>query len=223
MDLGPQWPHVSDSEVADLPLLPKDTPLTNPRFLARSYHSDVYLIDVTYRDKTASAILKIFSKTLKHRYFKETDAYRYLHHYGAPDEGIVPKIYGVLPSISKKRLSEILGNAVPDDQAPITTPASGVLMQHIRGAVSPSAENMTTKIAEAALDALGVIHSCHVLHGDAEGRNLLLYPETGKVVWIDFSCARINRSIYLASEERSPVKQFLYETLVIPNCNKVHW
>jgi len=121
-----------------------------------------------------------------------------LYHYGAPNAGAIPKVYGVLPSISKKRLDEILGNSIPDN-APITGPASGLFMQYFEGAVNPSNENMTPELAKAAVDALQTIHGSHVLHGDAEGRNLLMYPQTGRVVWIDFSSASINRSMRTAT------------------------
>jgi predicted Ser/Thr protein kinase len=216
LDRGTQWTDISDSEVDPLPLLPKSVPLTNPRFLARSHHSHVYTIEVTYQSITARVILKLFPKDLKHRYIKETDAYRYLYHYGAPEDGAVPKIYGVLPSISKKRLAEMLGDSIPD-YAPITAPASGLFMQYFEGAVNPSSENMTPKLAKAAVEALRTIHGSHVLHGDAEGRNLLMYPETGRVVWIDFSSASINRSARRATQELDPVRNFLYNKLVSPS------
>src|SRR2546423_3443485 len=67
LDRGTQWTDISDSEVDSLPLLSKSVPLTNPRFLARSHHSHVYTIEVTYQDITARVILKLFPKALKHR------------------------------------------------------------------------------------------------------------------------------------------------------------
>jgi serine/threonine protein kinase len=215
LDMGPEWTDISDADVDLLPILPKNVALSSPRFLARSHHSHVYTIDVTHRGTTNAAILKIFPKQLKHRYIKETDAYRYLHHYGAPGEGAVPRIYGTLPSISKKQLDKLLGESIPDD-APITTPASGILMEYFQGAVKPTSENMTAGLAKAAVEALQLIHSSHVLHGDAEGRNLLLYPETGRVVWIDFSSASINRHMRAAGQEMSAAKQLLYQKLVVP-------
>jgi tRNA A-37 threonylcarbamoyl transferase component Bud32 len=215
LQMGPQWSDISDSEIDPLPLLPKSVPLNNPRFLARSHHSHVYTIDLTHQNIATRVILKLFPKALKHRYIKEVDAYRYLYHYGVPGEGVVPNVYGVLPSISKKRLDQILGNSIPDD-APITTPASGLFMQYFEGAVNPSSENITPELAKAAVRALQLIHSSHVLHGDAEGRNLLMYPGLGRIVWIDFSSASINRSMRRATQELDPVRNFLYNTLVSP-------
>ena len=111
--MDPKWTDVSDSDIYHLPILPKNVPLTNPCFLARGHHSHVYTMDVTQRGTTSATILKIFPKSLKHRYIEETYAYRYLHHYGAPGQGAVLRNYDTLPSISRKWLDELLGESSP--------------------------------------------------------------------------------------------------------------
>jgi serine/threonine protein kinase len=212
-DLGPEWTDISLSDVAPLPAFPKHITISNPQFLARSHHSQVYLIDVKENGKTSRALLKVFPKQLKGRYTNEVNAYRFLCHYEVPEQGIVPKIFGVFPSINKTKLGALLGHSIPEN-APIVTPAAAVVMEYIEGAVSPKPENMTPEIARKALRGLRIIHNAHVLHGDAEARNLLIHPKTGKVVWIDFSSAQINKTIMLAVIERDPVRQLLYRTLV---------
>jgi serine/threonine protein kinase len=213
VDLGPEWTEVSLSDVDPLPTLAKNIVVSNPNFLARSHHSQVYTIDLTDHGKTTQAVLKLFPKGLKHRYTKEVNAYRFLYHFGAPDDGVVPKVFGVLPSINKKKLDNLLQDSIPDDVS-IPLPAYAVVMEYIQGAVRPSPENMTHAIAEETLRALKIIHNSHVLHGDAEGRNILVRQPEGTVVWIDFSSSEINTSVNLAVLERRPVKQFLYATLV---------
>jgi serine/threonine protein kinase len=212
-DTGPQWTDISLSDVKPLPPLPKNITTSNPRFLARSHHSQVYTLDITDHGKTTRVLLKIFPKHLKSRYTKEVNAYRFLYHYDIPNEGIVPKIIGVLPTINKKKLDVLLEETIPENVS-IALPASAVVMEFIEGAVKPSPANMTSAIAKRALRALRLIHNAHVLHGDAEARNILIVPATNKVVWIDFSSASINRSIGLAIHERNPVRQLLYRTLV---------
>jgi serine/threonine protein kinase len=216
-DLGPEWTDISLSDVEPLPEFPKQFKTSNPKFLARSHHSHVYTLDVTDpQGSTFRALIKIFPKQLKGRYLNEVNAYRFLYAYEVPDQGVVPQIYGVFPSINKRKLAALLGDSMPEN-APIVTPAAAVVMEFIEGAVSPTRENMTPEIAKRILRGLRIIHNAHVLHGDAEGRNILIRP-TGKVVWIDFSSAEINRFIKQAILERDPVRLLLYHTLVIPFC-----
>jgi serine/threonine protein kinase len=209
----PQWTDISISEVPTLPKLPAHITTSNPRFLARSHHSHVYLLDITDNGKTSTAVVKVFPKATKERYIKEVNAYRFLYHYGVPEQGFVPRVYGVLPSLNKKALGKLLGDSVPDD-APIAPPAAAVVMEYIQGGQPASRKNMTHTIAERALNALQVIHNAHVLHGDAEARNLLVLPESEEAVWIDFSASSINRDIMLAMSERRPLKQLLYWHIV---------
>lgn len=212
--MGPQWTDISLSDVDPLPEFPKQFKTSNPKFLARSHHSHVYTLDVTNSDgSTFRALVKIFPKQLKGRYQNEVNAYRFLYAYEVPQQGIVPQIHGVLPYINKTKLAALLGDSIPEN-APIVTPAAAVMMEFIDGAVAPTPENMTPEIAKRALRGLRIIHNAHVLHGDAEARNILIQPRTGKVVWIDFSSAEINRSIRAAVHERNPVRQLLYYTLV---------
>jgi len=210
---GPQWTDVSVSDIPELPKLPKHFTLSNPQFLARSHHSQVYLLDITDHGKTFRAVLKLFPKQLKQRYVNEVNAYRFLCHYGVPDQGIVPKVYGVLPSLSKKALSKLLGDSIPEE-APVVGTAAAVVMEYIQGAQKASPETMTPTLAKKAVDALRTIHKAHILHEDAEGRNLLVFPETEQVVWIDFSSATVNRDVLLALSELNLLKELLYRKFV---------
>jgi|SRR5579862_1214462 len=215
---GPQWSDISVSEVSQLPKLAKHIITSNPRFLTRSHHSHVYLIDITDHGTTSKAILKVFPKQLKERYNKEVDAYRFLYHYNVPDQGIVPKIFGVIPTLNKKAIGKLLGESMPED-APIALPAAAVVMEYIQGAQPASPKNMTLVTAKRALDGLRTIHEAHVLHEDAEARNLLVFPEAERAVWIDFSSATINRDVSMALDEHDLLKELLYRRLVFASYN----
>jgi serine/threonine protein kinase len=212
---GPLWTDISVSETEPLPKLSKTTTTSNPLFLAKSHHSHVYTIDITEHNETRRAILKLFPKATKRLYVKEVEAYRFLSHYGVVKEGVVPKIFGILPTISQRRLDVLLKDSIPEN-APIALPASGLVMEFIEAAVSPTRENMTPAIAWDALEGLRLIHKAHILHQDTEARNLLIRPSTGEAIWFDFSSARINRMILLALQERQHAKQILFRTLVCP-------
>jgi serine/threonine protein kinase len=213
-DHGPQWTDISISDIPKLPTFPKTATTSNPRFLARSHHSQVYLLDLMLDGVLSTVVLKIFSKELKRRYTNETNAYRFLNYYNIPSEGVVPKIHGVLPTVNQKLLNSLLQDAIPDDVT-FKLPASAVVMEYIEGGETPTKTNMTPELAKEALRGLELIHGAHVLHGDGMPRNILIFPDTGKAVWIDFSSAEINRDIKAAILERNPVKQLLYYGLVL--------
>jgi serine/threonine protein kinase len=45
-------------------------------------------------------------------------------------------------------------------------------------------------VIESVVKALDELHDAGILHRDAEPRNALIVPATGKVWWIGFDCAR---------------------------------
>jgi serine/threonine protein kinase len=209
-DLGPQLTDIALSDTHPLPALQQHIVLDNPEFLAKSFHSQVYAIDLTDRNHTTRVILKLFPKGLKKRYTKEVNAYRFLQHYGVPEKGLVPKVFGVIPTINKQRVGQLLQDENPD---PIPVPASAIVMEFIHG-VRPSEDNMTHTMATKIVHALDAIHAAHVLHGDVEPRNILIDLKTEAAVWIDFSAAEINRLVFETTLERQLIKQTLYRTLV---------
>lgn len=131
IDIGPQWTDISLSDVPPLPPLPKQMTISNPQFLARSLHSRVYIVDLTDRQKTTrDNILKIFPKPLKLQSLNEVNAYRLLYHYDVQNEGVVHKVFGVLPSISKKKLDAWLEDAIPENY-PIALPAPAITVEYL--------------------------------------------------------------------------------------------
>jgi serine/threonine protein kinase len=208
-----KWPDIPLSTVAVLPKLPKSVVLENPQCIAVTNHSHVYKFDLRERDGAIKpAILKLFSKDQKERYTREVIAYRHLCHFNVPSLGVVPNVYGVLPSINRKQLREMLGDAKPEG-VQISVPASAVLLEYIEG-TRPTADNMTYELAQKAIDGLRAIHEARVLHKDIDARNILVQPAAGKVVWIDFSIADDNEYPVLAHRERTIAKEHLYGEVV---------
>jgi hypothetical protein len=204
-----EWSDISISDTAPLPKVPKNAAFDNPKFMAQSFHSQVYSVDVTIKGERKRAILKLFPKELQNRYTMETDAYRFLNHYDLASRGIVPKFYGDLPSIKKPLLLKILKDSIPDD-VQIALPASGILIEYIEGGETPSSENMTVPIARAILDGLDYIHGARILHGDCNPRNIFVFPQTVRIVWFDFSHSMITRLEGLFETERGAIKSELF-------------
>jgi len=208
-------PDVSLSDISSLPVLPSKFHVSNVRFVHLSYHSQVYLVDFVHEGEQLSAILKVFSKDNEQRYQDEVNAYRLLNHYDVPSRGVVPKLYGILPNITEKKLHTLLGVAQPNESQ-ITFPASAILIEYIEGAEMPTKHNMTVQMAEEILRGLRLIHNAHVLHYDTEPRNILITPATGKAVWIDFSNAEMAASWWELIMERDLVRELVYRDLVLP-------
>jgi serine/threonine protein kinase len=208
-----EWTDISISDTEPLPKLPKNATFANPKFIARSYHSQVYSVDVTIRKKKKCAILKLFPKGLENRYARETEAYRFLAHYDIADSGYVPVFYGDLPSIGKQMLTKMLQDSIPSD-VEVPLPASGILIEYLEGGVTPSKENITVPMAKSILAGLDAIHGARVLHGDTEARNIFIFPETGRIVWFDFSNSTISTLQGLFLMERRPIKFLLFDDFV---------
>jgi serine/threonine protein kinase len=211
-DFGVKWRIIRPSQTEPLPVLAEDVVFENPKFIHRSYHSQVYSADMREGQKSTKAFLKIFAKTEKARYTKEVNAYRLLYHFGVPETGIVPTIYGVLPEVDGNKLDGIIEDEVPVD-APITLPASLIVMEYIEGE-RPSLENINPKRAIRILKALRKIQMAHILHGDTEGRNILVCPSSGRLVWIDFSDAEVNHLANHGIEELNYIQSYLFQELV---------
>ncbi len=80
----------------------------------------------------------------------------------------------------------------------------------------------TPQTAQAAMDALDIIHRAGVVHGDIDPRNLLVLPE-GRVVWIDFELAGTwPHNYYVTTEtfhnELGRCWYWLYAQLVCRTC-----
>ena len=75
----------------------------------------------------------------------------------------------------------------------------GLVMDWLEGEAL-SVFNVDINNACDLLAALAKIHEAGVLHYDTFRRNMMVFPGTRRVAWIDFSCAKINAGDALASE-----------------------
>jgi serine/threonine protein kinase len=214
-DFDRKWPIIKPSQTDPLPQIADDVIFENPQFHARSYHSQVYIADMVKAQTLTKVIIKIFPKTEKARYTKEVNAYRLLYHFNVPASGVVPSIYGVLPDIDADKLEKIIDDEDPIE-APIFLPASAVVMEYIEGE-HPSLANMNPKRGIRILKALRKIQMAHILHNDTEGRNILISPSTGRIVWIDFSIAEVNHYANHGLEELDYTRSYLFQNLVCVN------
>jgi len=210
-----EWTDIPIFKTKALPKLPKSFTFSNARFLARSHHSQVHIVDVTDQGNTFATIVKVFSKELKDRFLDETKAYRYLQHYNVTSQGVVPKFYGSIASLDKKKLLALLPDSAPEDGS-IKFPASAIVIEYLEGGEKPSQDNMTRELTEEALRGLRLVHNAHVWHGDPELRNILIFPESGRAVWIDFSNAEVNVELWEVIRERDIVRSRLYRRVVCP-------
>ena len=130
------------------------------------------------------------------RFKQELDGYAHLQHYGICDKGVVPKYYGWF-SLSRQHIQQIL--ALPDisDAARlmrrVKEPPQAVVLEYFPDAAQLTIDNVTEKLADAALRGLYEVHSAYVMHGDIDGRNILVLPDD-RVVWVDFNHSRTPES-----------------------------
>jgi hypothetical protein len=57
-----QRTDISISDTQPLPKVPKNAIFANPKFIAQSYHSQVYSVNVTVRGNKKRALLKLFPR-----------------------------------------------------------------------------------------------------------------------------------------------------------------
>ena len=143
------------------------------------------------------------------RFKQELDSYAHLQHYGICDKGVVPKCYGWF-NLSRQHIKQIL--ALPDisDDAQlmrrVKEPPQAVVLEYFPDAVQLTIDNVTEKLADAALRGLCEIHSAYVMHGDIDGRNILVLPDE-RVVWVDFNHSQTPESA------RHCTRQHIFEEL----------
>ncbi|RDH28602.1 hypothetical protein BDQ94DRAFT_162759 [Aspergillus welwitschiae] len=99
-------------------------------------------------------------------FFCESTAYVRLKERGLCEQGIVPDFYG----------DKLRPNAV--------------LLEFIPSLMEIDLAKYTEDRAATLLDILHKIHDARIYHGDPYPRNIVLQPETGKVLWIDFDRAQ---------------------------------
>ena len=154
-------------------------------------------------------------------FFREATAYRYLLHEGVCAAGVVPYCYGytVIDQTEWKmpRKDDWLRPFRSDPNRPKV-----LVLEFLPCASQMTLRWTTPQTAQAAMDALNIIHRAGIIHDDIHPRNLLVLPE-GRVVWIDFELAGIRyRHHYVTMkafhDELELCWFWLYEQLVCRTC-----
>ena len=78
--------------VLRLPRIPNGVKFQNARLIGSGVHSEVYCVTASYKNKTITAVLKIFSQIWKERFEAEVHSYEFFEHSSL--FGVIPIVYG---------------------------------------------------------------------------------------------------------------------------------
>src|SRR5271154_760651 len=92
-----QWAYATRNNidpkiVSRLPRIPKAVKFSNAKLIGSGVHSEVYSVSATYKKRTVTAALKIFSERWTEKFEKEVGSYEFLEHFSV--WGVVPVAYG---------------------------------------------------------------------------------------------------------------------------------
>ncbi|EKM51442.1 uncharacterized protein PHACADRAFT_178071 [Phanerochaete carnosa HHB-10118-sp] len=123
---------------------------------------------------------------------KESEAYAHLLKAGVCARGYVQMCYGWL-ELTPEHVAQVAALPGASYMAQYlgyrAGPIRALLLEYFVDAQQLSIDNVSEKVAEAAMRALCEINKAHVLHGDIEGRNILVLPGE-RVVLVDFNYAK---------------------------------
>lgn len=93
----------------------------------------------------------------------------------------------------------------------------GLILEDLSRFSPLSIHNVSGTVVSSALKALSKVHSAFVQHGNLARQHVMLHPETGRVVWVDFSCASCGEGAVSRQSlfhELAQTWSLLYEKLV---------
>lgn len=122
-------------------------------------------------------------------YKLEKKAYPRLEASGLSDAGIVPHYYGHLEDLDilafdLKKWHNAFFCFQYDDFRP-----NALFIEYVPGMEMMDLKTYTKERFAKVITGLEKIHAAHVLHGDPMPRNMMIVPETERVLWIDFDRA----------------------------------
>lgn len=148
-------------------------------------------------------------------------------HYSVCESGAVPKCYGWLrlnlnavqsfAARSGSPLSPVVTFLVDTMQSVAGHCWRGLILEDLSGFAPLSIHNVSGTVAASALKALSKVHSAFVQHGNLARQHVMLHPETGRVVWVGFSCASCGEGAVSRQSlfhELAQTWSLLYEKLV---------
>jgi hypothetical protein len=122
----------------------------------------------------------------------ECTAYAYMIEAGIED--YIPEVYGWgKRSVSGWGLEDIEGDKHGEYY--------GILMEWLEGAEQISIKNVTMENAIGLANGLLKIHGAGVLHFDTFVRNMMVFPNSKRAAWVDFSCAQIGVTEKIQKQE----------------------
>ncbi|OGM42770.1 hypothetical protein ABOM_008153 [Aspergillus bombycis] len=115
----------------------------------------------------------------------ESAAYVRLQERGLCQQGVVPDFYGVIEQIDPIQWQPHFNRFLKDK-----LPLNAILLEFILNLKQIDLTTYTEDRAAALLQIIHQIHDAGVCHGDPYPRNMVVQPETGRVLWIDFDRAQ---------------------------------
>ncbi|OJZ90115.1 hypothetical protein ASPFODRAFT_43490 [Aspergillus luchuensis CBS 106.47] len=119
-------------------------------------------------------------------YICESAAYGRLKERGLCQQGIVPGFYGVIDQVNPMQWQPHLNKVLKDKHRP-----NAILLEFIPNLKQIVVETYTENRAAALLSIIQQIHEAGICHCDPYPRNMVVQPETDRVLWIDFDRAQI--------------------------------
>ena len=174
--------------VASLPYITEEVRFYDWEYVTDGTHAKIYKA----KDVDGGAIycIKLFKPEWLTPFNLEKTAYEHLQ--AANIKHWIPHVYGYA---SRTLSAWGIPNNTSDDES-----YYGIVMEWLEGAQSLSIDNVTIDNAANLLEGLAEIHEAGVLHYDTLRRNLMVFPDKRRAVWIDFSCAHMNEEYAHAQE-----------------------
>ena len=125
----------------------------------------------------------------------ESRAYSHLKARGFCQRGVVPDFYGVIKSIDPETpgwqpdLKKFYDRTLPEGLDHKPRP-DGVLIEYIPNIKKIDLDNYTEERVRKIRDIFFEIMDAGVIHMDDYPRNMMVQPETDRVLWIDFDRAQ---------------------------------
>ena len=183
-----------------LPRFTDEVKFTDWKFVAEGTHARIF--QAREADEGALYCVKLFQKGWMTPFNLERTAYEYLQAAGV--KSCIPHVYGYsVRSLFNWGLEETTED---------TGEWYGLIMEWLAGGEQLSVKNITIDNACSLLLALAKIHEAGVLHYDTYRRNLMVFPGTRRVVWLDFSCAHMNEE-YAHAEELELAAGVIFEAV----------
>ncbi|PYH32028.1 uncharacterized protein BO87DRAFT_441517 [Aspergillus neoniger CBS 115656] len=145
--------------------------------------SDLGFIRCVKESQTSS----VFQVSLQGRLclMKVSVAYVRLKERGLCQQGIVPDFYGVIDQLDPMQWQPHLNKFLKDKHRP-----NAILLEFFPHLKQIGLETYTEDRAAALLSIIQQIHEAGICHCDPYPRNIMVQPETDRVLWIDFDRAQ---------------------------------